>query len=431
VFGQLGGKAAEALGRAYALAGLLPALLVVGGLWWVLNGSDAVTSLFADVSKGDGKTLTLFGALLILASVGFTVGRESVVAFFERLPGKALVPLRSRMTNRALAERQAIAREITLREAEYTALSWLPGAGHPADNTQWYVSAAVPQTPWPEVKSLSAHARTVADDVAARALESEVSMSLAEVNDIVRGILALYAHVARFPAATEHAQEIAAWSTWQSARAERSKILLRAREHVQRELAEPTTRKRSFPEGLWIMPTRIGNMFSALDDYAQKRYGVPTYLLWQRIWWVLPENDRKEIGEARIIVEGLLCMAVASAIVAAGALLLAACRLLACWPKCLDGPAFLIALAGLGGFALLFVIFYRLAIAAARALVDKVTSLTDLHRLPLLKALWIAPGTPRQELEYFSELKAFWIHGLPRGAWRKYSPGESPAKKSS
>jgi hypothetical protein len=42
----------------------------------------------------------------------------------------------------------------------------------------------------------------------------------------------------------------------------------------------------------------------ARRDYAERRYGITTDTIWDRIWWVLPAAAAKqEISDARLAVE--------------------------------------------------------------------------------------------------------------------------------
>lgn len=48
-----------------------------------------------------------------------------------------------------------------------------------------------------------------------------------------------------------------------------------------------------------IMPTRLGNILRAAERHSLKRYGLDAIVCWQRLWLVMPDTARKEIGTAR------------------------------------------------------------------------------------------------------------------------------------
>ena len=49
-----------------------------------------------------------------------------------------------------------------------------------------------------------------------------------------------------------------------------------------------------------LMPTRVGNILRAAEDYPNDRYGLETITMWSRLWLVMPEEARQEIAHARM-----------------------------------------------------------------------------------------------------------------------------------
>ena len=47
------------------------------------------------------------------------------------------------------------------------------------------------------------------------------------------------------------------------------------------------------------LPTRLGNLLRAAEEYSNVRYGLEISVTWPRLWFVLPEDVRKEINIAR------------------------------------------------------------------------------------------------------------------------------------
>ena len=52
-------------------------------------------------------------------------------------------------------------------------------------------------------------------------------------------------------------------------------------------------------------PNRLDSL-AALDDYAERRFGMPTAALWTRLWGVLSDKARTEVAEARHAVDALV-----------------------------------------------------------------------------------------------------------------------------
>ncbi len=64
--------------------------------------------------------------------------------------------------------------------------------------------------------------------------------------------------------------------------------------------------RASLPNTVWMEPTKLGNIFAALEDYASDRYGMDTAQLWSRIEVVVPRAQREQIGNYQLTLGSLL-----------------------------------------------------------------------------------------------------------------------------
>ncbi|MGB9929096.1 MAG: hypothetical protein ACPK85_11940 [Methanosarcina sp.] len=47
-----------------------------------------------------------------------------------------------------------------------------------------------------------------------------------------------------------------------------------------------------------LLPTQLGNIIRAAEDYAQSRYGMDTVFWWPRLWLLLPESVKQQIDSS-------------------------------------------------------------------------------------------------------------------------------------
>jgi len=48
-----------------------------------------------------------------------------------------------------------------------------------------------------------------------------------------------------------------------------------------------------------LLPMHLGNRLRAAEDYASRRYGLATSIVWPRLWLVMPDGARAELSAAR------------------------------------------------------------------------------------------------------------------------------------
>lgn len=154
-----------------------------------------------------------------------------------------------------------------------------------------------------------------------------------------------------------------------------------------------------------LMPTHLGNVLHAAEDYSQSTYGMDSVFWWPRLWPLLPETMKKEIEGALIPIVALLNFSLLMFLVAVGGSIYLACE--GFWQSIL--------LVGLGGLGLSF-ISYRAAVAQAKDYGELIRSAIDIYRFNLLKALHqTLPKTLDEEIGLWERL-TLWLYTSDRAA---------------
>jgi len=138
-----------------------------------------------------------------------------------------------------------------------------------------------------------------------------------------------------------------------------------------------------------VMPTALGNILRAAERRPRARFGLEVVDVWPRLWMLLPERARKDVGEAR---EGLNT----GVRLVFWGLLFVLWSLVAWWAVI---PGLLVAL-----------LAYRWTLTQAKIYGDLLEASFDLHRFDLYKALhWPLPQNTLDEKEAGERL-TFYLH---------------------
>ena len=145
-----------------------------------------------------------------------------------------------------------------------------------------------------------------------------------------------------------------------------------------------------------FLPTHLGNLLRAAEEYPNLRYGLEMSVVWPRLWLLLPDITRNELGAAREALDTSTRRLVWS-------LLVAAWGMWAWWAP---------VVALLGG-----VIFYWSMLADAGIYAELLRAAYDLHRFELYRALhWELPNDIENEQVYGEALTAYLHRGsTPEG----------------
>jgi hypothetical protein len=174
---------------------------------------------------------------------------------------------------------------------------------------------------------------------------------------------------------------------------------------------------REFPDPRGVQPTRLGNVLAALDEYGRSRYGIPTSVIWSRIWWLLTESERGSVSASKLGVDAgvnltaaLLLSALATIVVMIGRWVPGIRSISgATAPHWLTLVVIAIATAGTSAVS------YRMSVSLVATLADKVSALADLRRLQCLRQMGFAPKSLKAEQALLGELWVFLGQGTPLG----------------
>ena len=136
-----------------------------------------------------------------------------------------------------------------------------------------------------------------------------------------------------------------------------------------------------------VMPTRIGNVIRAIEEYPDYKYGLDIFVTWPRLWFLLPESMQKEIIAIKKAVNNHIKMMILG-------ILFLGCSYFNLWAIAISLPAVFIG--------------YQLTIKAIKTYGEVLNSAYDLHRFKLYKGLnWKLPLKPKDEKMEGKELTQF------------------------
>ncbi len=155
-----------------------------------------------------------------------------------------------------------------------------------------------------------------------------------------------------------------------------------------------------------LMPTKLGNVLRAAEEYSKKVYGMDSILWWPRIWILLPDSLKNEIEGAMTPIVALLNFSSIFALISVlgSAYFYSSGRPL--WEVCL------VLFAGLA----LVRISYLGAVAQAQSYGDKIRSAIDLYRIDLLINLSqpLPENLPKEEATW--KMLSDWLYTYDKGA---------------
>lgn len=162
-------------------------------------------------------------------------------------------------------------------------------------------------------------------------------------------------------------------------------------EHKAREIEE-------FPRyDIDVLPTRLGNVFRAFEDYPYQRYGVEAVFFWPLMTRIIPDEYAQRVEELNNFVAFTLASSLLSLAMSFEAIIIWVCK---------ERPLLIgiIALVCL----VMFYLLYRWAVLASLDYGRYFRHCFDLFRLDLLEELRLKPPKdPAQEKELWREVHGF------------------------
>jgi hypothetical protein len=421
-------KVTSSLGKTYAYAGLLPAgvFLLFFALYYTSTTTFFETAQSLLASADTWKSVASIGAFWIFLGFILYALRSPVFSLFQVFPGGWLG---RKLIFRRVARRERLRRARVEIERRETALHWLRNLDLNRSEIGDFPHWLLPPDPTLGLNRsrLGREALINVDRTAGDVL----NLSVFHSDAIVDGIFLLFLLArGRRDEIIERAinSEIQAWRL--AAQTGQAQAILEFVEHdLRRKFTRAFSNSRRFGEGAYIFPTELGNRLSALDDYAQARYGIDTATIWDRLWWVLPKEAKSEVSDARLSLETLVNLALAMLIAGLFLLLIEfkSCGLsFGLQGSSCNGIRF-------AGFVIGAFVLARFAYSGAtfamEALAIRTTTLIDMYRLVMVKQLGFSVKTVGDEVKLYRSLKGFFGQATELDQTRELAEGQKAQQK--
>jgi hypothetical protein len=353
-----------------------------------------------------------------LAAVGgiFFAGRTLVLRVLQALPGAPLSILRQHFMATAVSRWWLARQHKGQAEQRLTPLEWVASGDFVGDKNTPKVSA---EGDVADALAASERARHQLERLAVLYDLGGWQPEPADIDVVVKGLRAFYS-LPGLAQADPGTEERARLKVLMRDKPHVSEIVSRMRGQLLRELLDATAEAHEQPDDeRWLAPTRLGNRVAALDDYAERRYGIGTSTLWIRLWGVLDDKEKREVTDAQLMVELFANLTAAFALLAVLILVSSAVSI---GQHLLNGPLGANdwrALWFVAGSVTLALACYHTAVFAFGAVAERIIRFVDLQRLRLLTGVGYAPPkTVAEELEMFKELNDFFAGGSQRDSKR-------------
>lgn len=150
-----------------------------------------------------------------------------------------------------------------------------------------------------------------------------------------------------------------------------------------------------------LLPTQLGNILKAAEDYAKSNYGMDIVFWWPRLWLILPETVQQEIEDSQTPMISLLNLATQLVVISFAGFLYLCWQYKGSWGLFAFFAAFIPLIVGitLTAFA------YHGAVSHAKIYGTLIRSVVDIYRFDLLRALHQPmPQNPYEERKLWNNL---------------------------
>lgn len=157
-----------------------------------------------------------------------------------------------------------------------------------------------------------------------------------------------------------------------------------------------------------VLPTRLGNIVAAFEDYSRTRYGMESIVLWPRLIPILKDTKFLEfVSQEKTVFDFLLNTGLVGGVLGGEWLLLCL------WQGYLAQAGWILAIMILAAY-----VFYRGLLVAAKQWGVMVRVAFDLHRTDLRRKLGLRPtGTFEAEYALWNRLSSFLLYGSRGHDW--------------
>jgi hypothetical protein len=412
MYEQIFGKVGVFLSRDFLGKGLLPALVVLLLGLSVILGPSAIVAGVSEVITTPLRCMPLLLqslSVVLMTSALFIVFSSVIFSLFA---GTALPRcVREGLRKRCYARRLRIQEEVTEHECRATLLDWIrtKDLSHrpfiPAPTELLATGISVRD---------SDHALSLLKELDRRNSQSpkfKSDLDSWQQQILIAGLGALRHELSELEQDKPPPESVKEW-----AKLLRSKSNLAMSQILANAIRHEWVRARSalsweFQDPRDVQPTRLGNVLAALDEYGRSRYGIPTSVIWSRIWWLLTESERASVSSSKLGVDAGVNLTAALLLSALTTLAVMAIRSI----SGASAPHWLTLAAIAVATVVTSAVSYRTTVSLVATLADKVSALTDLRRLQCLRQMGFAPKSLKAEQTLLPELWVFLGQGSPLG----------------
>jgi hypothetical protein len=132
-----------------------------------------------------------------------------------------------------------------------------------------------------------------------------------------------------------------------------------------------------------LLPTQLGNVLRAAEDYAQSKYGMDVVFWWPRLWLILPEAMQQQIDDSQTPMLSLLNLTTQLAVISFAGFIYLCVQYTGPWKLFAFLAAFITLIVGI----ILTAFAYQGAVSHAKVYGTLIRSVVDTYRFDLLRAL--------------------------------------------